>query len=273
MDTSRGSREPEDWFAFLRRCRDHEVLIYVSTEERTYDVQIARDWKTVADAGVDNAYESEKKSRDVKRALAANKRKGLPQGRMQWGFKYTYESVGEGKKPVLTGQEPVPERAAVCAEIIERIARGEPISVICQDLIDRKAPSPPSGWDRRQVRRLATSVSYIGKIRMDSGELVDARWPPISDDPGFEDTFWAAQQVLDGPGRRGTKPGKAKYLLSYRMKCGVCGAWVYGEKPRKRMAAFRYTCNGILHHCTSILMAEADEFVTAAAPRPDAAAR
>jgi hypothetical protein len=183
---------------------------------------------------------------------------------MQWGFKYTYESAGEGKKPVLTGQEPVPERAMVCAEIIERIARGEPISVICQDLIDRKAPSPPSGWDRRQIRRLATSVSYIGKIRMDSGELIDARWPPISDDPGFEDTFWAAQQVLDGPGRRGTKPGKAKYLLSYRMKCGVCGAWVYGEKPRKRMAAFRYTCNGILHHCTSILMAEADEFVTAA---------
>jgi hypothetical protein len=143
-----GSREPEDWFAFLRRCRDHEVLIYVSTEERTYNVPIARDWKTLADAGVDNAYESEKKSRDVTRALAANRRKGLPQGRMQWGFKYTYESAGEGKKPVLTGQEPVPERAMVCAEIIERIARGEPISVICQDLIDRKAPSPPSGWDR-----------------------------------------------------------------------------------------------------------------------------
>jgi hypothetical protein len=48
------------------------------------------------------------------------------------------------------------------------------------------------------------------------------------------------------------------------MKCGVCSSWTYGEKPRKRMAAFRYTCNGLLRHCTTVPMDEADEFVTAA---------
>jgi DNA invertase Pin-like site-specific DNA recombinase len=85
-DTSRASREPEDWFAFLRRCRVGGVLIYVTTEERTYNVTIARDWKTLADAGVDNAYESEKKSRDIKRGMDANAANGMPHGVRQFGF-------------------------------------------------------------------------------------------------------------------------------------------------------------------------------------------
>ena len=163
-DTSRASREPEDWFAFLRRCRDGNILIYITTEERTYDVTIARDWKTLADSGVDNAYESEKKSRDVKRGMAANAAAGMPHGVRQYGFERTHGP----RTGVLTGQGPIPGEAAIAAEIIRRIAAAEPVSAITADLNQRGIPSHGWGeydsgkWCRRSVRRVASSVAYIG---------------------------------------------------------------------------------------------------------------
>jgi DNA invertase Pin-like site-specific DNA recombinase len=253
-DPSRGSREPVDWFAFLQRCRKHSVLIYVTTHGRSYDMSNARDWRTMAEDGVDAAYESEKKSRDVTRGIAANKRNGLPHGRRQFGFRRIYE----GTPPKLAGQVSVPDQAAVCRKIIERVSRAEPISIICRDLIDMKALSPPGGWNRRQVLNIATSLSYIGKLRLDDGELIDARWDAIVD----EDTFWAAQHVLTAPGRRTTKPGKAKWLLSYVMRCGSCGEFMASDLPKygKR----RYKCSEAKRDCPSIFMDDADTFVTAA---------
>ncbi len=262
-DPSRGSREPEDWFAFLRRCRDHGVLIYVTTHGRSYDMTNARDWRTLAEDGIDSAYESEKKSRDVKRGLAANRNNGLPHGPVKFG----YERIYEGTPPKLAGQKPVPEKAAVAMEIITRVSKAEPVSAITHDLVSRKLPSPPKGWNRRQVLNVAMSPAYIGKIRLDTGELVDAKWPGIVD----EDVFWAAQHVLTAPGRKTTKPGKAKYLLSYVMKCGECGHPIAVDPPRSRpkytMAWHRYKCCEPKAGCASIYMAEADEFVTAAVKR------
>jgi DNA invertase Pin-like site-specific DNA recombinase len=258
-DPSRGSRDTEDWFAFLRRCREHDVLIYVTTHSRSYDMSNARDWRTLAEDGIDSAYESEKKSRDVKRGLAANRHDGLPHGRAKFGYEHTYE----GKPPKLTGQKPVPEKAAVAREIITRVSMSEPMSAILRDLTERKAPSPPKGWNRHQILLLAKSVTYIGKIRLETGELIDAKWPAIVD----EDVFWAAQHVLTAPGRKTTRPGKAKYLLSYVMKCGACGEPVSVDPPRNRpkytMAWHRYKCCQPKAGCASIYMAEADEYVTA----------
>ena len=57
-ESSRGDRDPESWMGFLRRCRDTGTPIYVDTHERLYDIRIPRDWKVLADEGVDSAYES-----------------------------------------------------------------------------------------------------------------------------------------------------------------------------------------------------------------------
>ena len=205
----------------------------------------------MAEDGVDNAYESEKKSRDVKRGLAANKRAGMPHGICKYG----YERIHDPKTGALTGQRPVPAHAAICAEIITRIASGEPVSAIRDDLESRKVPPPNSdGWYRRTVRRIATSVAYIGKIKVD-GELIDAVWEPVIDD----DTFWAAQHVLTAPGRKTTKPGKAKYLLSYIMSC-ECGKPLQGDSRKVP-----------IYHCpdwhAQIVMTLADAFVTTAVKR------
>jgi site-specific DNA recombinase len=262
-DTSRASREPEDWFAFLRRCRVGGILIYVTTEERTYNVTIARDWKTMADAGVDNAYESEKKSRDVKRGVAANAAAGMPHGVRQYGFERTHDQrTGE-----LTGQRPVPAEAVIVTEVITRIATAEPVSAVTEDLNARGIPAHGGNhgsgkWDRRTVRRMATSPAYIGMRRVD-GELVKAQWPAIVDD----DTFWAAVHVLSDPARKRAvkpiRPGKAKFLLSYIMHC-ECGGDISVNTPRWRMVTVNYWCADPRRHCSKIRMDEADEFVTAA---------
>jgi len=57
-ETSRGDRELESWAGLLNRCRKHHVRIYVETHGRLYDMANARDWRTLAEDGVDNAYES-----------------------------------------------------------------------------------------------------------------------------------------------------------------------------------------------------------------------
>jgi DNA invertase Pin-like site-specific DNA recombinase len=253
-EPSRGSREPEDWFAFLRRCRDHHVRIHVTTHERTYDMKVARDWKQLADDGIDSAYEVEKLSGRVKRGLAANRANGRPHGRIQYGFQREY-GIGKGKDGrtvrVLKRQYPDPEQAAVCAEIIRRVASAEPLTVIEASLNERGIPSATgSKWSRHQIRAIATNPAYIGKL-WNGGELVDAIWPAIVDEATFEATFWAACRHVTAPERMTTKPGKAKWLASYIATCGgtkpdgtVCGAPLYVQAPTGRHKHPYYACSG-----------------------------
>jgi site-specific DNA recombinase len=283
-ESSRGRRKLGVWVDFLDLCRERKVLIHVFTHRRTYDMSIRRDRKTLVNDGVENEDDSEQISEGVRRALKDNARNGLPQGVCKWG----YERIHDEKSGALLGQRPVPGQAAVCAEIIRRAASGEPVSVITEDLEKRRKageiPAPGDGkvvrragpdgepvtasgkWHRRQVSRIATSVDYIGKIRVD-GELIDAKWPPIADDEDFEDVFWAAQHLLTSPSRKTTRPGRARHLLSYIMTCGECGSFVSADMPRKRMITAKYTCSNIHAHHASVPMADADELVTLAVLR------
>ena len=268
-DPSRGSREPEDWFGFLRRCREHHVLIHVFTHHRTYDMANPRDWRTLADDGIDSAYESEKKSRDVKRALAANAAAGRPHAPVRYGYRRVYDP-GTGRLNPDRTQEPVPEQAEVVEEIIRRVAAGEPLSVIRDDL-NRRVLSPKGGkWHRSVIREIALSEVYIGKRRVGGG-LVDATWPAIVS----EATWQAARAVLTGrPGAgQATRPGSVRYLLSYIMTCAPCGTPVAGAQPGKGRASPFYVCANPHSHCVSVPMAAADAWVTAVAlercTRPD----
>src|SRR5262249_19436252 len=154
---------------------------------------------------------------------------------------YGFERIHDSRTGALTGQRALSGEAEIAAEIIRRIASAEPVSAITDDLNRRAVPAHGGNhgsgkWTRRTVRRFAGSVAYIGKRRV-NGELVDAQWDPIID----EDTFWAAQHVLNNPKRHKTssgkaiRPGKSKYLLSYLMICDVCDEPIAVDTPRHRM--------------------------------------
>jgi site-specific DNA recombinase len=254
-ESSRASRQLGVWVDFLDLCREHNVLIHVTTHRTTYDMTNRRQRKALIDDGVDNEDESEKTSERVRRTLKANRQAGLPHGVSKWG----YERIHDPRTGALLGQKPIPDQAAVCKEIITRAARSEPISAIAHDLQARadkgKIPAPPGGtFHRKFVRGVATHIVYIGKNRVD-GEVIDGQWPGIVD----ETIFWAAQHVLNAPDRKTTKPGKAKYLLSYIMTCGTCGKGMAGDPPRNRRINAIYVCPD--NH-SSILMSAADEYIT-----------
>jgi DNA invertase Pin-like site-specific DNA recombinase len=223
-EPSRGGRELEEWSSFLNDCMDRGVLIHITRDDQTYDVQKARDWRDLAREGVDSVSESNRLSDRIRDGVADAAKLGVPFGKIPYGYTRRYEGSGRLRKVI---QKPDDKTAPIAREIIERIARSVPVSRIVNDLADQQIPSPAGGprWDRMTVSRLVLNgVVYIGKRRHNGGPLLDGDWPPLID----EETYWKAVAVLSDPKRRtnagsGIRPGSAKYLLSYIAKCDTCG--------------------------------------------------
>src|SRR5262249_19147180 len=137
-ESSRGDRTPQSWMALLSRCQERGVRIRVTSHERTYDMRIARDWKALAEDGIDSAYESEKTSVRLRRAVAAGAAAGRPHGKVIYGYERVYDPTTRE----LVEQREHPTRGPIAREIITRAAKGEAIGAIVKDLNSRGVPSP-----------------------------------------------------------------------------------------------------------------------------------
>lgn len=267
-EPSRGSRRLSEWALFLDTCRDHHVLVHVTDHSRTYDLDNPRDWRSLAEDGVDSAYESEKTQRRIKRDMKAAGGAGRPHGRVQYG----YERIYNEKTRRLIEQRAVQPQAGIVAEIIRRIASREPLSAIRNDLNTRGVKSPAGGqWTAASMRRITRCPVYIGKrpsggVRQANGryvgtqlELVPAIWPAIV----TEDVWLEAQEVLNDPARSTTRPGRYKWLLSRIATCEPCGApLTVHYAPRKTTAPVPlYECSGP-HHCLGIVAEVVDRHVS-----------
>ncbi|MBA3742488.1 recombinase family protein [Sporichthya sp.] len=235
-EPSRGSRELVAWATLIATCRSRGVMIHVTSHHRTYDPTVPRDWRSLAEDGVDSGYESEKASERIKRSMAANAIAGRPHGRVPFGFERVYDPATKA----LIAQRAHPDQAPVVLEIFRRINAGEPIVAVTRTLNAAGAVSTTEGtpWARENVRRIALSPLYIAKRRA-GGELLDGNWPALVD----EATFWAVTRRLNDPIRKTTRPGRARWLLSYLARCGVCGATLAGI-PAKRGRPASYRCGG-----------------------------
>ena len=249
-ESSRGGRELEEWARLLNSCRGCGVLIYVTSHDRLYDMRNGRDWRSLAEDGVDSAYDSEKKSAQLKRAMAANAAAGRPHGSVLFG----YERIYDERTRKLAEQRPDPATAWIPREVITRAAAGEPVTAIAKDMRRRGVPSPRGGaWHGALVRRMAMRPAYIGK-RRSAGELVDAVWPAIVD----AETFHAATRILTDPGRVKITPGAAQHLLSYLAVCGKCGLGLSVSRGR-HLDHPMYRCH--MTGCVAIREDWLDEYV------------
>lgn len=274
-ECSRGSRESVEWLTFLALCRDLAVPIRVVTHERTYDVRNPRDWKTLADEGIDSEVESAKTSRRVKRDKEAVRTSGRPDGPLCYGHKREYDpDTGE-----LLRQVPEPVESRVVLEIFERYVGGEALTSIMRDLNQRidlpeddpkRVPRQRRGakWSTTALRRTLTNPAHIGKRRHpDTGEMLDTQWPPLSET--LPATFWAAQRLIKERSNSQSRqnPGKAKYLLTRIMVCGVCNATIARYVLR---GIPRYHCSGLdaggaltgKKGCTAVNQGYVDEYIT-----------
>lgn len=250
--SSRGDRDLTSWSGLLDTCRASGVLIRITDDERTYDVRRNGDWEALAQQGVGNAAASDKISTAVRRGQAGAASAGRPsQGRCPYGFRRVFDPT-TGK---LTGQEADPETAPVVREIIERVSKNVPISVIVADLNARGVPTPGARrWYRQRVRDIASNVAYVG-LRAYNGQTYTGKWAPGSPDSfaGIVDEakFYAAQRVLTEPSRVTTRPGRVRHLLSY-LGVAPCGAGLTAVRGK-------YRCSE--DGCVTIAQGETDAFV------------
>ena len=229
-EPSRGSRELMTWAALLDACRRRKVLVHVTSHQHTYDLAKPRDWRSLAEDGVDSAYESEKASQRIRRSMTANAVAGRPHGRTPYGYVRRYDPATKA----LVAQDIDPQTAPVVREITRRLAAAEPVITVTRDLNARGVLSPAGGkWARQNVRQLALSHTYIAQ-REHGGEIRPGNWPALVD----PEVWYAARRILLDPKRTVTKPGRYKYLLSYIARCGVCGGRLQAVQ-RKALADHR----------------------------------
>lgn len=263
-EPSRADRDLETWVTFVSRCRARGVLVHLTGDDDTLDPRNPSHWHRLITGGVDAAMESEKISRRVRRGTARAAAAGKPHGPAPFG--YARVIVGERQTP--HGPKPVKEQrksadAPVVAEIFTRIARSDPISAIVRDL-NARGVRPPRGerWSRYSVREMATNVAYLGERRhrtaregeSPTDNQYEGTWPPLVDDV----LFHRAQAVLGRPDRRTTKPGRARWMMSY-IATARCGGQIR-VVPDQRGRGDRYACHG--DGCVSVAVATVDEVVS-----------
>ncbi len=215
-ESSRGDRTLSSWAIFLDECRIHHIKIFVIIDDHLYDLDRPRDWKTLATAGVDASYETDMLSIRTRRGHAGAAAAGVPAGGpTPYGYRRTFDP-DTGKR---IGQFPVEEQAEIVRELFRRVGYGDTILGLAKEL-NRRGVARPSGtlWDPGNIRSIIRNRCYLG-LRIHKGEEHPGIWPALIG----EKEFYTAQRILDNPGRRTTRPGRQKYLLSYLATCGQCG--------------------------------------------------
>lgn len=243
-ESSRGDRTPETWFAFLTLCREQRVGVHVLAHERTYDLTNLRDWKTLAEEGVANAYETELLSVRTRRGVAGAAKAGRPaMGKAVYGYRRRYDpSTGK-----LVGQEPDPLTAPVAREVIERAAKGDSLNKIAEDL-NKRGIAPPAGkkWYRLRVQYMALNPVYAG-LRRHGTNTYPGTWEAIVS----EATHYAAVRILSKPGHEvKRRPGKQVHLLTYLAECD------HGCQLRAQQVSYNCAAGHV-----SIQRAKLDDFV------------
>ena len=131
-ESSRGDRTLTSWSGLLDRCRDLGVSIYVETHGRLYDGRNPRDWKTLAEDGVDSAYEVDKTALRIRRSVAA-KAEDSVHGRTPYGYRREYGIDDKGKR-IMLGQFPDPAEAKVIQGIFDGIQQGKSLRSMATEL-------------------------------------------------------------------------------------------------------------------------------------------
>jgi site-specific DNA recombinase len=268
-ESSRGDRTPESWLAFLSVCRRGRVKIRVTKDGTTYNLAKARQWRTLAEDGIDNAYESERTSERVRRGVGGAARSGKVHGKGAWGYQHRYDPTSG--KPL--GLIVHPDNGPVVERIFRDLGDQVPVLALVRALTAEGVPAPTGGkWYTSTVRGIARNPAYVGK-RVHRGERADeetdevikfreewdADWPVLVDLP-----LWTkVQRILGDDRRKGTRPGKQKWLLSYLLTCGVCEEKLnYRPERTDVRGTTRRPYYACVNGCQRIMALDVEDYVT-----------
>lgn len=260
-ESSRGDRKLSEWAAFLDLCRERRVLIHVISHGRTYEPAVARDWKILAEDGVDNAYESEKLSQRIRRGVESAARRGDPPGGpVPYGYRAVY-SAATGRRE---GWEPDAERAAVVTRVVTDVVAHTPVRAIARKLTGHGIAAPSGReWTEQTIKNLARNPVYAGLRRLGDGELVRGSWPAI-----IEVASWRDATAILSARQTGRRPGAYQHLLTGLASCVRCQT---GLRVMTVSGTRRYTCRrGCLYLPYDWLDQVVTDVVCERLSRPDA---
>lgn len=267
-ENSRYSRRTIEWLSMMETCERQGVLIFITSDNRLYDLSNWKDRRHLREDASDSETETDKTSMRIQRTMADQASKGRPHGRAPYGLRPVYND----RRELVTWEEDTAEaapgevsRADAVREVFMRLAAGHSQRSITRDFeargIRTKKGAP---WVERDLRDLAGRVAYIGK-RTHRGEVIEGTWDGLADEAkGFtEETFNKVQRMFKRPEHRATRDGRAVHVLSRIIRCDVCG----GEmRASERRGSASYVCND--KSCTLIGKAGVDEFLVGTAERP-----
>jgi len=262
--------------------RERDLAVYVQIRDlcfavglffwlvggQLFDLRDRNDRMFLGFQAVQAEFQSDYIRDNVKRGIDGAAAAGRPHGRGTYG----YERVHHSRTKAFLRQEPDEEphtavakdgtettytKAGVVRDIFKKLAEGVPLIRIENDLNDRGIPASQGGvWRRGIVRKIALNPAYIGK-RVLRGEVVgDGQWDGLVDD----ELYWSVRNMLENPERTTWKPARARYLLSYMVKCGVCdGPLAVTNVNRHGWSGQTYSC--LLRRCAAVKKEYLDEFV------------
>lgn len=286
-EASRGSRDARDWLELLELLSTRNVHLYITSDERLYNLSKHRDWKTLADEATAAEYRSRQSSAELIRAMAANADEGRPHAPCAFGYERLYDpKTGQPGQPDPNNSErtifqhPHPDHAPLVVDAFERVARGESIKSIMR-IWEKKGLRNRNGnpYDPSFFRRMLLNEQYIA-IRVhevgrrgnapltDKAVRTPGGWDPLVS----RDVFDRVGSILRRPEREtnplreqraratGEVEARARWFLSLIARCDVCEGPLQGKviHPTSTHPKLTYACRrGHL----AVSMAEVDEIV------------
>ncbi|QFS91144.1 hypothetical protein FIV07_10300 [Mycobacterium sp. THAF192] len=214
-DLDRLHRRPVELEAFMALADEHRVLL--ATVSGDVDLSTPQGQLVARLKGAVARHEIDHKVARQKRAA----RQKAEQGRPQWTRAFGY--LGDT-------YQPDPQIAPLVREAYAAILAGASFSDICRLWNDAGAFTLRGNmWTQPQVSNYLRKPRNAG-LRSHNGEIVGpGNWPALVD----VDTWQAAQNVLNAPGRAPGRKSVRQHLLTGVMRCGnpgcdgyLSGAWV-----------------------------------------------
>ena len=273
-DLSRFTREMATFMVLRQLMREKKMKFYLHSAERMFDLtkmQHVSDLTDLAKKAEDEAFKMAERSH---KGIRSSLRTGKPHGMVPYGYRRVYDNMTRE----LIRQEACPESGPIVVEIFDRVSAGHPLLRIANDFTEREIPTPTDWrkgraitkpWRRSSIRAIVTNPVYVGErrhrgnVRKLDGSRVDIApgiWPALV---SMEKHEMCLRQVSDekrdaltSEQRVNGRPGAAKYLLSFIMRCERCRSLVQVQ------------LNGTVYRCAKaghvqIPVEMADEFVLA----------
>lgn len=243
-DLDRLHRRPIELEAFMDLADAHRLAL--ATVSGDVDLSTAQGRLTARLKGAVARHEIEHKSDRQKRAARQKATRGEPQWRNAFGF------LRDGSRT------PDPVTAPLVKQAYESILSGGSISDIAREWNAAEAYGlNGKPWSASTVSLFVRKPRNAG-LRDHNGEIVGAAtWPPLVD----EETWRAAQAVLDAPGRAPGRKTVRKHLLTGVLRCGkpgcggyLSGMWVMrptgGKSGRPKAGEFKEPSGQVAHSIT-----------------------